>query len=80
MMPSFMWALPHVADIEPSLRCISHVNKVAAQHAKSLTRQLKGIQIIRIGYAREPAKDIHNIIDEDSSMTMTGRRNGPSAL
>jgi hypothetical protein len=54
---------------------------VTIQHAKSLTRQMKGIQIIHNAFVRgEPTKDIHNIIDEDSSVTSTGRRNGPSAL
>jgi hypothetical protein len=50
---------------EPSLRCISLVNKVTVQHAKSLTRQLK---VNQIGFAREPTKDTHDIIDQDSSM------------
>jgi len=46
------------------------MNKVKDQHAKSLTRQPKGDQIIQIGFVRaEPTKDIHNIIDENSSMT-----------
>jgi hypothetical protein len=64
-----VWTFPHVVKFEPPLRCISHVNKVVVQHAKSLTRQLKGIQIIQFGFARVPTKDIHNIIDKDSSMT-----------
>jgi hypothetical protein len=63
-----MWTWPHVVKFQPSLRWISNVNKVAVQHAKSLTRQLKGIQIIQNGFAREPTKDIHNIVDKDSSM------------
>src|ERR1700679_1053291 len=69
------WTCPRVVKFEPSPRCISHVNKVAAQQAKSLTRQLKGIQFIQIGVARGPTKDIHDIIDEERSMTGTGRRN-----
>jgi hypothetical protein len=57
------------------------VNKVTIQHAKSLTRQLKGIQIIQKAFTLgQPTEDIHNIIDKDSSVTVTGRRNGPSAL
>ena len=70
----------HIMEFEPSLRCISNINKVAIQLAISLTRQLKGSQIIQNGITREPTEDIHNIIDKDSSMTCTGRRNGPSAL
>ena len=62
------------------LRFACEQNKVAARHATSLTRQLKGNQIIQTGISREPTKDIHNIIDEDSSMTRTGGRNGPSAF
>jgi hypothetical protein len=55
------------------------VNKLAVQRAESLTRQMKGIQIIQIAFVRgEPTKDIHNIIDKDSSMICTGRRNRPS--
>jgi hypothetical protein len=75
-----MWTWPHIVKFEPSLRCISHVNKVTIQHAEPLTRQLKGIQIIHTAFARVPTKDVHNIIDKDSSMSDTGRRNGPSAL
>jgi hypothetical protein len=75
-----MWTLPHIVKFEPSLRCISHVSKVVVQHVKSLTRQLKANQIVQVGIAREPTKNIHDTIDEDSSMTDTGRRNRPSAL
>ena len=50
------------------------------QHAETLTRQLKSSQIIQISTARIPAKDIYNIVDKDSSMTGTGRRNGSNAL
>jgi hypothetical protein len=75
-----MWTWAHVVKFEPSLSCISHVNKVMVQHAKSLTRQLKANQIIQIGITREPTEDIHNIIDKDSSVTCTGRWNGPSTL
>jgi hypothetical protein len=74
------WTCPLVVEFEPSLCCILHVNKAAVQHAKSLTRQLKGIQVIEINCVRVPAIDIHKIIDKDSSVTATGRRNGPSAL
>jgi hypothetical protein len=80
MIHPFTWTCPQVGKFEPSLRCISHVNMVTIQHAKSLTRQVKGIQIIRKAFVPGgPTKDIHNIIDEDSSVTSTGRRNGPSA-
>ena len=42
---------------------------------------MKGIQIIHIVVVEGgPTKDVHNIIDKDSSETVTGRRNGPSAL
>jgi hypothetical protein len=75
-----MWTWPRIVKFEPSLRCIPYVNKVAVQHAESLTRQLKGIQIIQRGFARSPTKDVHSTIDKDSSMTGTGRRNGTSAL
>jgi hypothetical protein len=37
---------------------ISQVNKVAVQHAKSLTRQLKGIQIVQGGFAHVSYKCI----------------------
>ena len=51
------------------------------EHAKLLTRQLKGIQIIyKASVHGGPTKDVHYIIDKDSSVTVTGRRNGPSAL
>jgi hypothetical protein len=65
------WTWSYVLKRGPSLSCILHVNKVAVQHAilKPLTRQLKGNQIIEIGVAYAPTKDIHNIIDEDGSMT-----------
>ena len=75
-----MWTWPDVVKFEPSLRCISHVNKVAVRHTESLTRQLEGIQITQKGFARESTKDIHNTIDKDSSMISTGRGDGPSAL
>jgi hypothetical protein len=44
------------------------------RHAKSLTRQLEGGQIIQaVSVDTAPTKDIHNIVDEGSSMTLTGR-------
>src|SRR5580658_290034 len=81
MTRPFTWTCPQVGKFEPSLRCISHVNMVTIQHAKSLTRQLKGIQIIHNALVPGgPTIDINNIVDEDSSVNSTGRRNGPSAL
>ena len=62
-----MWTWPHNVRFEPSLRCISYVNKVVVQLVNSLTRQLEGNQIVQIVFAREPTEDIHNAIDEDSS-------------
>ena len=78
--PSSTWTWPHIVKFEPPLRCTSHVNKAVVQHVKSLTRQLKGNQIVQKGSARVSTEDIHNIIDEDSSMTGTGRRNRPSTF
>ena len=48
----------------------SEQGSVNLQHAKPLTRQPKGNQIIQIGFVHsKPTKNIHNIIDEDGSMT-----------
>ena len=53
----------------------------AIQHAESLTRQLEGRQITQIGSVNAtPTKDIHNIIDEGSSVTFTGRRDVAGTL
>ncbi len=53
----------------------------AVQQAKSLTRQLESRQITQVGSVdATTTKDIHNIIDEGSSVTFTGRRNIPSTL
>ena len=63
--PTF-WKLNHRSAAFPIL----HMNKVTAEHAKSLTRQVKGKQIIQISFVcAEPTKDIHNTIDNDSSVT-----------
>jgi hypothetical protein len=60
--------------------CVNE-ERVRFKHAESLTRQLEGRQITQIGSVdATPTKDIHNIIDEGSSVTFTGRRNVTSAL
>jgi hypothetical protein len=51
------------------------------KHAKSLTRQLEGKQVSQVGTAHtSPTKDIHNIVDHSSSVTITRRWNVSSTL
>jgi len=59
---------------------ISYVNKEHMGY-KSPTGQVAGSQVTQIvSIDATPTKDIHDIIDEGSSMTLTGRGNKPSAL
>jgi hypothetical protein len=49
------------------------------KHAKSRTRQLESSQIAQVGIINiTPTKDKHNIVDDGSSMTLTGRWNTSS--
>ena len=53
-----------------ALNFASEQGSANLQQSRSLTRQRKGNQIIQIRFVHgKPTKDIHNIIDEDSSMT-----------
>jgi hypothetical protein len=55
--------------------------RLGIKHAKWLTRQLEGGQVIQVGFVTTtPTKDIHNIVDNGNSMTFTMRRNASNTV